>query len=72
MVALMIIGGVAGSLVDSLLVPTVPYLHNIFSVALRPGTLDLHFLSVTFGFSLAAGPLTVAGVIVGYIIYRRL
>lgn len=68
----MILGGVAGSLVDNLLVPTVPALRNIFPLALKPGTLDLHFLSVTFGFSLAVGPLTAVGLIVGYIVYRRI
>ncbi|MDA8336834.1 MAG: DUF4321 domain-containing protein [Peptococcaceae bacterium] len=72
LVTLMIIGGVAGSLVDNLLVPTVPYLRNVFSIALRPGTLDLHFLALTFGFSLAVGPLTAVGLVVGYIVYRRI
>ena len=72
LVVLLLIGGVAGSLVDNLLVPTVPALRNIFSIGFKPGTLDLHFLSVTLGFALSVGPLTVVGLIVGYIIYRRL
>lgn len=71
MVVMMVIGGVVGSLADNLLVLTVPVLRNIFSVSLKPGTLDLHFVSVTFGFSLAVGPLTAVGLILGYIIYRR-
>lgn len=71
LVVFLVIGGVAGSLVDNLLVPTVPALRNIFSLALRPGTLDLHFLSITLGLSLAVGPLTVVGLILGYIVYRR-
>jgi len=71
LVAFMLVGAVAGSLADSLLVPTVPQLKNIFSVGLRPATLDLHFLSLTFGFSLAMGPLALAGLVLGYIIYRR-
>jgi hypothetical protein len=41
-------------------------------VGLQPGVLNLLFLTLTFGFSLAIGPLTILGFLLGYLIYRKL
>lgn len=69
---MLITGGVAGSVLGQMLSPTFPVLANFTSIGLKPGVLDLLFLSVTFGFSLAIGPLTLLGFLVGYLIYSRL
>ena len=71
LVFLLLIGGLAGSAAGNLLTPAVPWLKSIGSIGLKPATLDLHFVSVTFGFSMELNPLAVLGLIIGYIAYRR-
>lgn len=72
LIIVLIIGGVTGSVLGQMLSPTFPVLGNFTSIGLKPGVLELLFLSVTFGFTLAIGPLTLLGFLVGYLIYSRL
>lgn len=72
LIIMLIIGGMAGSALGQMLSPTFPVLGNFTSVGLEPGVLNLLFLSVTFGFTLAIGPLTLLGFLIGYLIYSRL
>ncbi len=72
LIMMLIIGGIAGSALGQLLSPSFPALGSFTSIGLEPGVLDLLFMSVTFGFSLAIGPLTLLGFLVGYLIYSRL
>ncbi|MDA8097644.1 MAG: DUF4321 domain-containing protein [Clostridia bacterium] len=72
LIILMTIGGLAGSVLGQILSPAFPFLANFVDVGLQPGVLNLLFLTVTFGFTLAIGPLTLLGFLLGYLVYRRL
>jgi len=71
LIILLILGGLAGSVLGQILGPTFPVLKAGTSIGLRPGVLDLHFMTVTFGFSVSVGPLTLLGFVLGYFIYAR-
>jgi len=70
--ALLLAGGIAGSALGEWLAAFFPVLKAASRIGFGPAMLDLQFCSVTFGFSLVIGPLTVLGVIAGYLAYRRL
>lgn len=72
LVLLLLIGGLTGSAVGDALAPVLPWLKSTSLIGLQPSTLDLRFLNVTFGFTFALGPLTALGMILGYIVYRRI
>ena len=71
LVLLLLIGGLAGSAIGNLLTPTLPWLQSTGSIGLKPATLDLQFVSVTFGLTVILNPVTVIGLILGYFVYRR-
>ncbi|WP_334111019.1 DUF4321 domain-containing protein [Thermodesulfitimonas autotrophica] len=72
LVTLLLIGGLAGSALGEWLAAYVPALRAVSRVVFGPATLNLRFLTLTFGFSLVVGPLTALGFIIGYLAYRRL
>ncbi|BAF58995.1 MAG: DUF4321 domain-containing protein [Pelotomaculum sp.] len=72
LVLLLLVGGLAGSAAGNALAPAVPWLRAASVIGLEPSTLDLHFFKLTFGFTIALGPLTALGLIIGYLAYRRL
>lgn len=72
LVLLLVIGGLAGSAAGSMLAPVVPFFKAAPVIGLRPSTLDLHFLVLTFGLSVTLGPLTLVGLLLGYLLYRWL
>lgn len=72
LVVLMILGGLAGSVAGRILSPTFPFLDNMLTAELAPGVLDLQFMTVTFGFSVSIGPLTLFGFLLGYLVYRNI
>ena len=69
---LLFTGGVAGNAVAYVLPPGLGMLKAISSIGLKPATLDMHFLQLTFGLSLDVGILTVIGFLFGYLLYRRI
>ena len=71
LVLLLVIGGLTGSVAGSALATLVPWFKTFGVIGLKPATLDLQFISVTFGLTMALNPLTVVGLIAGYIVYRR-
>ncbi len=71
LILLLVIGGLAGSAIGQALAPSFPFLGTLGTAGLEPGVLDLYFLKITFGFSIAIGPLTLLGFLLGYIVYRR-
>jgi len=71
LLVLLIIGGLAGSIAGDLLAPVLPWFKSTDSIGLRPATLDLKFISITFGFTAVINPMTVLGLIIGYFVYRR-
>ncbi|NLJ75724.1 MAG: DUF4321 domain-containing protein [Peptococcaceae bacterium] len=72
LILLILIGGLAGSAVGDALAPALPWLKTTSLIGLKPFTVDLRFLNITFGFTIALGPLTALGMILGYIVYRRI
>jgi len=71
LVLLLIIGGLTGSVLGNALGHLIPWVSTFGNIGLKPATLDLQFISVTFGMTVELNPLTVLGLIVGYIVYRR-
>lgn len=67
---LLIVGGLIGNVVADRL--TIPVLRATASFGLPTATLDLSFFKLTFGFTIALGPLTVLGMLFGYILFKRL
>lgn len=69
---IILIGGLTGSAVGDALSQSLPWLKSTSLIGLEPSTLDLRFLNITFGFTFALGPLTALGMILGYVVYRRI
>lgn len=72
LILLLVFGGLAGSAVGQVLSPTFPFLKPFAVAGLDPGMLNLLFMTITLGFSITIGPLTLLGFLLGYIVYRRL
>lgn len=68
---MLLAGGLAGSALTGTLAKTLPVLATTGNIGMKPATLDLHFLQLTFGFAMNMGPLTALGIILGYLVYRR-
>ena len=68
---LLLVGGIAGSAVGSMLVSKFSWLKSSTAIGFPPTTLDLTFLHVTFGASLNISPVTVLGLGLAYLIYLR-
>ncbi|MEG6614887.1 DUF4321 domain-containing protein [Peptococcaceae bacterium 1198_IL3148] len=69
---LLLSGGVAGSALGATLAPILPLAKNFFDIGLTTTSLDMNFFSVSFGLTLAVGPFTALGLILGYVGYRKL
>jgi len=72
LVTLLIIGGIVGTGLGQIFAPHFPFLQHSWSVGLRPGVLDLRFLTITFGFSAVINPATLLGFLLGYLVYTRI
>ncbi len=71
---LLILGGIAGSLVGQVLggIPHLALFNVGPYVGIEPTTLNLSFLSLTFGFNFKVNLVSFLGFIVAFIIYLRL
>jgi len=69
---LLFAGGLAGNAVAYVLPPSLGILKAIYTIGLKPATLDIHFLQFTFGLTVDAGILTVLGFLFGYLLYRKI
>lgn len=69
---LILAGGIAGSALGESLAAFIPFLKGTSRIGFGPAMFDLQFLRLTLGFSLVVGPLTVLGIVLGYVAYRRL
>ncbi|MEW5954844.1 MAG: DUF4321 domain-containing protein [Bacillota bacterium] len=69
---LLLAGALIGGALEGLLPANLALLKHTASFGLQPSTLDLYFMKATFGFSIALGPLTALGLILGYLVWRRL
>lgn len=71
LIFLLLIGGLAGSALANLLAPSIPLLKSTSTVGLKPVSIDMQFFNLTFGFTFAMGPLSILGLILGYVVYRK-
>lgn len=69
---LLLAGGVAGSALGNALAPIIPFAQNLFNIGLAPANINMNFFTINFGFSLAVGPFTALGLLLGYLGYRKL
>ncbi len=65
-------GALAGSIVSEALAHSLWVFARSAEAGLRPSTLNLLFLNVTFGFQLRLSLGTVLGLLGGILLYRRL
>jgi len=72
LVLLLLTGGLAGSAISNSIAKIVPILATSGNIGLQPATLDLQFIQITFGFTFNVGPVTALGLVLGYLVYRRL
>lgn len=71
-VLLLLLGGLIGDAVASILPRSLKFLKAIGTLGISPTTLDLHFLKLTFGFAFDFGILTVLGLFLGFLLYRNM
>lgn len=75
LLVLLIAGGIVGNTIGKALFPLLPFLNFLSAnarIGFDPVTLNLDVLSLTLGFSMAIGPFAALGIILGYLVYRRL
>jgi hypothetical protein len=74
LVILLIVGGIAGGLIGQALsgIHQLAFLNQWPSVGLPATTLNLEFLTLTFGFAFKVNPVSIAGFIAALILYLRL
>lgn len=72
LVLLLLVGGLAGDAVASVLPSGLSILKSIGAFGIKPAVLDLHFLKLTFGLTCDLGILTVAGFVLAYLVYRNM
>lgn len=71
LILLLLIGGLTGSAIGNALGLWLPWLNPTTTIGLKTFVLDMHFFSLTFGFTFILNPLTAVGFLLGYFIYRR-
>lgn len=69
---LLLAGGLAGSALSNTLARSLPFLATNGNIGLQPATLNLQFMQITFGFSINLGPITALGLVIGYLLYRKI
>ncbi|SFR08161.1 DUF4321 domain-containing protein [Desulfoscipio geothermicus] len=69
---LLLAGGLAGSALSGTLAQSFPFLAATGKIGLQPATLNLHFMQLTFGATVDMGPVTALGLVLGYLIYRKI
>jgi len=69
---LLLLGGLIGDAVASVLPQGLNFLKAAGTLGISPVTLNLHFLTLTFGFTFDFGILTVLGLIMGFLLYRSM
>jgi len=69
---LLLAGAVAGSALNGTVAGIIPVLASSGQIGLRDVTLDLHFMRLTFGFIMDLSPLTALGIVLGYLVYRKI
>lgn len=75
LVLLLSVGGITGSILGEIMVRLAPGIQSLGAprnVGLNPATLDLNIFTMTFGFSFSISLFTIIGLVLAYLVYRRL
>jgi hypothetical protein len=70
LVLLLLMGGLIGDAVASILPRSLNFLKAIGTLGISPTTLNIHFFKLTFGLTFDFGILTVLGLFLGFLLYR--
>ena len=69
---LILVGGIVGSAATDAVAPYLGFVRAHSKVGFAPVALDLAFMQLTLGFQLLLSPLTALGMILGYIVYKKI
>lgn len=69
---LLLIGSIFGSLIGQIMGPHIPWLNYGQTLGLKPTTLDLSVLTLTFGFTFKLNVAGIIGFFLALLIYSRL
>ena len=69
---LLVVGALIGSIIGEALSEMMPFLNTYKSIGISPSTLDLGFMQITFGFSLGLNIATALGLVLAYVMYKKL
>jgi len=70
--ALLLIGGLLGSLLGEALGPYIPLLRKSTEIGFPATPLNLHVVKLTLGFLLKVNLMTVLGFLLGFFLFRKL
>ncbi len=65
-------GSIMGNIIGNVLSRFIPFLSLSESIGLTPATLDLSFLTVTFGFNVSLNLAGIIGIIIVVLIFRKM
>lgn len=69
---LLLIGAIFGSLIGELLSDVAPVLNFGKSIGVDPFVVDLNVIVITFGFKLSLNLAGILGLIIAFIVYKKL
>lgn len=72
LLVLLLIGGIFGSLIGDALGSIVPILNYGKSIGVDPFVLDLNVIVITFGFKLSMNIAGILGIVIAFIIFKKL
>ncbi|HSN67492.1 MAG TPA: DUF4321 domain-containing protein [Fusibacter sp.] len=72
LLVLLLIGAIFGSLIGAALGDTVPILNFGKSIGVNPFVVDLNIIVITFGFKLSLNIAGIIGIVIAFIVYKKL
>jgi hypothetical protein len=72
LLVLLLIGAIFGSLIGSALGDTFPILNYGKSIGVDPFVVDLNIIVMTFGLTLSLNLSGIIGIIIAFVVYRKL
>jgi hypothetical protein len=72
LVIMLLVGGLTGSAMADILSGYAPFLQSTIKIGFDPFIMDLHFITMTFGFKMAFSILTALGMVAGYWLYKKI
>ncbi len=72
LLVLLLIGAIFGSLIGAALGDMVPILNFGKSIGVEPFVVDLNIIVITFGFKLGLNIAGIIGIVIAFIVYKKL